>query len=121
MKPLKSSRLRCSTLFTVSCRTVPRPSDGSKITVAGSRNDSLLPCSVRSVPSGTGTVEDGLGDADEEAAPDELPVSLAGPSELQPPSASAAAVVTAAIGRTGRRKAFSTGTFCTADQARRRG
>jgi hypothetical protein len=30
-------------------------------------------------------------------------------------------VVTAAIGRTRRRKALSTGTFCTADQARRGG
>src|SRR6476659_1302259 len=102
MKPLKSSRLPCLTLFTVSCRTVPRPSDGSKITVPVSPKDSLPPCSVRSVPSGTGTVEDGLGDADdaddedEAASDDELPASLAAPSELQPPSASAAAVVTAA-------------------------
>src|SRR6476469_9634286 len=126
MKPLKSSRLPCLTLFTVSCRTVPRPSDGSKITVPVSPKDSLPPCSVRSVPSGTGTVEDGLGDADDEdedeaASDDELPASLAAPSELQPPSASAAAVVTAARGRTGRRKALSTGTFCTPDQARRGG
>jgi len=80
------------------------------------------------VPSGTGTVEDGLGDADDEdededeaASDDELPASLVAPSELQPPSASAAAVVTAASGRTGRRKTLSTGTFCTPDRARRGG
>src|SRR5215211_2298252 len=67
MKPLKSARVPCWTLCTVSCSTDPRFWVGSKITVAVRPNDSLLPSSVSCTPSGTFTVEDGDGEGDEDA------------------------------------------------------
>src|SRR4051794_12061089 len=90
MKPPKSFRLPRRTFFTVSCRTVPRTFDGSKMAVAESPNESLPPWSVSFTDSGTLTVEDG--DGDEEPDVDESPLAL---SELQPASTTALTVTDA--------------------------
>src|SRR4051794_15133436 len=97
MNPRKSASVPCRTLRTVSCSTDPRFWVGSKITVAGWPNDSLLPWSVSGKPAGTFTVEDGDGDGDAGAELVVAASSAAPPdSELQEPSTRPAAVVRAA-------------------------
>src|SRR5215213_3025690 len=113
MKPLKSARVPCWTLCTVSCSTDPRFWVGSKITVAVRPNDSLLPSSVSCTPSGTFTVEDGDGDGDAGAELLAVDPEVEPPaSELQPARATAAVAASATRTRTGRWFGAGTRSLC---------
>src|SRR3954447_7465243 len=98
MNPLKSARVPCRTLSTVSWSTVPRSWTGSKITVAGFPYASLLPWSVSVTPLGNFTVDDADGEVGALAlgAEDVVDPALAVPPLLHPATASTAAAVTAA-------------------------
>src|SRR3954466_11154359 len=96
MNPLKSESRPRRILSPVRSRTLPCPTEGSKMTRAPTSSPRLLPCSVSFVPSGTFTVEDGDGVegllADAELS---FPPPLASLPPEQPPRTRAEAAASA--------------------------
>src|SRR3954447_8507052 len=116
MKFLKSASRPFLTPRTVNSSTAPLFWVDSKITRAGSVNDSSLPWSVSSTAVGTCTVDDADGAAEEVDAdePDEAEPS-ADPlpeSALQPPSTRAVAAVRATRVWAGRERRARTRSLC---------